>query len=196
MKSLFAPQFRYAVSKLDAKLAPKQTYLIWALAKNLNGSEAVDVCRMFFFIFAVALFGLKAPASDLGQCLYAANFNEHRLEKENSVRLCFDKYKSLISKESCYSYLDKKVAKLSSTNLSEDIKGLCFYDTTPAKDLNACATETKKFKVAANHDEALFYCYQQFQENISQKDCLKISGQMIYPSKKNYLKEHCLNFVN
>lgn len=79
--------------------------------------------------------------------------------------------------------------------MSEEINSICFYETTPAKDMNSCLAETKKFKNATNHDEAVFYCYQQFQDKLTAKDCLKTADQLIYPLKKEYLRQHCHNYA-
>lgn len=145
------------------------------------------------FILFSCLISVTATAGELSQCLYSATYQEHRLEKENSVRACFNKYKSFITKDTCYLFLEKKVSKLSSTRLNEDINSICFYETTLPKDLNSCLLETKRFKSSSNHDEAVFFCYQQYQDRISQKDCLKTASQMIYPAKKEYLQQHCYN---
>ena len=133
-------------------------------------------------------------AGELARCLFSASEQQHRLEKENSVRQCFNQYKTYINKETCYLFLEQKVSKLSSFKLSEDINSICFYETTPPKSLGSCLTETKKFKSSGNHDEAVFFCYQQYQNRISQKECLTAAEQLIYPFKKEYLREHCENF--
>lgn len=134
-----------------------------------------------------------AANAGLSDCLISASQQEHRLEKEDSVRFCFNKYKESTSKETCYLFFAQKVPKLASTKLNEEINSICFYETTPAKDMNSCLIETKKFKNAINHDEAVFYCYQQFQDRFKQKDCLKTAEQLIYPLKKEYLQQHCNN---
>ncbi len=133
-------------------------------------------------------------AGELARCLFSASEQQHRLEKENSVRQCFNQYKTYINKETCYLFLEKKVSKLSSTKLSEDINSICFYETTPPKNLGSCLVETKKFKNSGNHDEAVFFCYQQYQNKISRKECLNAAEQMIYPFKKEYLREHCFSY--
>lgn len=133
-------------------------------------------------------------AGELARCLFTAGEQQHRLEKENSVRQCFNLYKTYINKETCYLFLDKNVSKLSSTKLNEDINSICFYETTAPRDLNSCLIETKKFKSSGNHDEAVFYCFQQFQEKITRKECLKAADKMIYPFKKEYLRGQCYSY--
>lgn len=154
----------------------------------------MDVCRIIILSLSFCLISLAVTAGELSQCLFAAGNQQHRIEKENAVRLCFTRYKDFINKDTCYLFLAQKVSKLSSTKLNEDISAICFYETTPAKDLKACLLESKKFKSSGNHDEAVFYCYQQFQNLITQKDCLNAAEQMIYPFKKQYLQQQCLTY--
>lgn len=156
----------------------------------------MDVGRFVISFIVSCLIGSAAMAGELAQCLFSASEQPHRLEKENSVRHCFNQYKSYINKENCYLFLAQKVSKMSSIKLSEDINAICFYDTSAPKSLNSCLKETKKFKSSGNHDEAVFFCYQQFQDKISQKDCLTAAEQMIYPFKKEYLRQHCYSYNN
>ncbi len=153
----------------------------------------MDVRRLIISILSILLISSAAKAEELSQCLGSITTHEHRLEKEEAIRLCFNKFKSVISQENCFIYLAKKVPRLASTKLIEDIKSICFYETTSAKDIGSCMNNTKKFKSSSDHDEAVFYCYQQFQEKIGEKECLKIAEKLIYPLKKNYLIQHCLN---
>lgn len=154
----------------------------------------MDVHKIFIFIGVSCLISSAVVAGELARCLFSASEQQHRLEKENSVRQCFNQYKTYINKETCYLFLEKKVSKLSSTKLSEDINSICFYETTPPKNLGSCLVETKKFKNSGNHDEAVFFCYQQYQNKISRKECLNAAEQMIYPFKKEYLREHCFSY--
>lgn len=156
----------------------------------------MDVSRLIFSILSIYFISSTASARELSACLLSASYQEHRLEKEDSIRYCFNKYKDSINKETCYLFLAQKASQLASIRLSEEINSICFYETTPAKDMNSCLTETKKFKNSSNHDEAVFYCYQQFQDILTQKDCLKTAEQLIYPLKKEYLRQHCRNSIN
>lgn len=153
----------------------------------------MNATRLIISILSIWLISTTAIAAELSDCLISASQQEHRLEKEDSIRFCFNKYKTSITKEICYLFLEQRVSKLSLRILNEEISSICFYETTPAKDMNSCLTETKKFKNATNHDEAIFYCYQQFQDRLTQKDCLKTAEQLIYPLKKEYLRQHCNN---
>ncbi|MEQ1721668.1 MAG: hypothetical protein ABL930_00740 [Pseudobdellovibrio sp.] len=142
------------------------------------------------------MISLQLGAQELERCLNYATAQEHRLEKEDIIKICFDKFKTKINKSECYSYLNKKVKSLDSTKLNEEITSVCFYETSQTPDLNSCMSETKKFKSSNNHDEAVFYCYQQFQEKLSKADCLKTANQLIFPLKKEYLTNHCNNNSN
>ena len=153
----------------------------------------MKIIRLFILLVSCSI---GADAADLSRCLSLTAYKQHRLEKEDLIRSCFNQYKLVITKETCHSLLTKKVSKLASTKLSDEINALCFYDTTPAKDMNACLKDTKKFKSTANHDEAVFYCYQQFQDKLTQNECLKTADQLIYPLKKEYLQQHCNNNSN
>lgn len=86
--------------------------------------------------------------------------------------------------------------KLNSSKLLEDLKSTCFYETTPSNDIGSCLKETQYFKNTLNHDEAVFYCFQQFQEKLSKNDCLKTAEQMVYPLKKEYLRQYCSDSNN
>ncbi|MBY0553777.1 hypothetical protein K2P97_04555 [bacterium] len=156
----------------------------------------MDVCRIITSILFIGFVSLSLQASEIDQCLSYAVSQEHRLEKEDAVKMCFDKHKSKIDKNTCYNLIKKKVSALDSSKLNEEITSTCFYDTTAAVDINSCLTETKKFKSAYNHDDAVFFCYQQFQEKIGKNECLNAANQLIFPLKKEYLKEHCNNNSN
>lgn len=149
-----------------------------------------------FLIAILSLLVLSAPglATELSRCLSMTNNQEHRLQKEDTIRYCFNKYKVSISKDSCYTALTKQTPKMSSAKLIEEIKSICFYETNSSKDMNSCLSETKKFKNSANHDEAIFYCFMHFQDSLSKKDCIKTASQLIYPLKKEYLKQYCYSY--
>lgn len=151
----------------------------------------MDVCRIITIILFIGLASLNSQADEIDLCLSEAVSQPHRLEKEEAVKLCFDKLKTKITKNTCYELIKKKVRRLDSSKLNEEITSLCFYETTAATDINSCITESKKFKSPYNHDDAVFFCYQQFQEKLDKNQCLKAADQMIFPLKKEYLQQHC-----
>ncbi|AGH96255.1 hypothetical protein A11Q_2039 [Pseudobdellovibrio exovorus JSS] len=137
-----------------------------------------------------------SPQNDsLGTCLSQnISRNQHRLDKEDNARQCFEANKEQLSKQACYHYLRKVIEPLDSIRLSNDLRTLCFYEALPLPTtIEACLSETKRFENASAHDEAVFYCYQQFQNQIDQKTCLKTAKLLIFPQKENYLTQHCLS---
>lgn len=144
---------------------------------------------LFFVTFSASI----GQADPLQNCLSSSVYHEHRIEKEDNVKFCFDKYKSSITQESCYKSIRRNSLLINTSRLHNFTTSVCFYETTNHASLEACNQAAKKFKGAAEHDEALFYCYQTFQDKVSRKDCLKTSEKMIFPAKKEYLKRHCLN---
>lgn len=135
-----------------------------------------------------------AASDSLGSCLkQKMRRDQHRLDKEDNARQCFESNKEQLSKNSCYHYLKKVIAPLDSIRLSQDLQTLCFYETLPAPtSIESCLQEAKRFEGANAHDEAVFYCYQQFQNQIDQKTCLKTAKLLVFPAKENYLTQHCM----
>lgn len=159
----------------------------------------MDVCgRVFlFYILLLAITGTAATptvqmGSDFSSCLSRASGQQHRLEKENTLRNCFQEFKGEISRDLCFQSLAK--FKISGS-LKENIKSVCFYETTMAKNFNGCMLETKKFNSSYDHDDAIFFCIQQFQDNVTAKDCMGAAEQMVFPLKKQHLVQHCQSDV-
>lgn len=153
----------------------------------------MNASRLIITILSVCFISAIAAATELARCLDSAVVQNHRLEKEDLIRYCYNKHKKNVDKKTCYLNLADKVSKFSSIKLNEEINTICFYETTSAKSMDSCLSEARKFKNSTNHDEAVFYCYQEFQDLLSKKDCLKTAEQLIYPLKKQYLQQHCLN---
>lgn len=122
---------------------------------------------------------------------------EHRLDREAAIKDCYERYKSSLTKDLCYKTLKRVVIPMDSFTLTDNIRNICFYEAgPPASDFQSCLKESRQFTKASEHDEAVFYCYQQFQDKISKKDCLKAADQLIYPGKEDYLRQHCMNNSN
>lgn len=134
---------------------------------------------------------VAARPEPLLRCLGNKNLRGlHRLDREVALRQCYARYKT--SKKTCYRTLKSVIGPQESLRLTEDIRSVCFYDAQPAaRTVEDCVQEAAAFKVAAEHDEAVFYCYQQFQEKIDRRQCLKTARQLIYPAKEDYLTQHC-----
>lgn len=147
--------------------------------------------RLSTTILLTLLLPISLYASGLDQCLSIIKHQQDRIEKEDTIRFCFDKYKKNITRKSCYSGLVRVASKVNSTRLSEDIKSICFYETGSFKDLKDCLKETENFKNSTNHDEAVFSCFQDFQDVMTKKDCLTTANRLIYPQKKEHLNRYC-----
>jgi hypothetical protein len=132
-------------------------------------------------------------ASDLGHCLSRAEARGHRLDREEAVRGCFVNMKSFLSRNECFSSVRKNRSAQASVSLNEDLKSLCFYETTSYKDVNECVRESRRFVSAGDRDEAVFYCYQIFQDKLSKKQCLQTAKSLIFAAKREHLSQHCLN---
>lgn len=161
------------------------------MAKVLNKTYSMNICRTIVSILSLYFFSTPALATELSRCLSTTSHQEHRLEKEDTILHCFNQYKKTLSYEGCSAALAKVKSKMSSTKLTEEIKSICFYETTTSKDMNSCMARTKLFKNSSNHDEAIFYCYLQYQNRMTKSDCNKTANKLIFPLKKAYLKQHC-----
>lgn len=146
-------------------------------------------------LFLVALLSVQNVfAADLGQCLSRAETqNRHRLDREEAVRGCFANMKTTLNRGECFSALRKSRSAQASGSLSEDIKAVCFYETTAYKDVNECVRESRRFVSAGDRDEAVFYCYQIFQDKLSKKQCLQTARNLIFAAKREHLSQHCIS---
>lgn len=154
----------------------------------------------FFFVASLLLVCVIKPSSGYGsglnQCLSSINFQEHRLEKEKTIRYCFNKYKAEIRRKNCFQNIETLFKNKKSIALRDSLNAICFYETTSVLNMKDCLNESKKFNNSNNHDEAVFYCVQQFQDNLSQKDCQSAAEQLMYPLKKSYLMRYCETHEN
>lgn len=148
--------------------------------------------RIFIVLLTLILTGFSAKASSMGSCLALAEAKVHRLDRLDEVKNCLTRYATTLSKNDCHSLVEEKSSDWSSIKLTEEAHSLCFYETSAEKDIRSCLRYTKKLQDASRHDEAVFFCYQQFQEKLNLDDCLYVARQMIYPVKTDYLKQHCL----
>lgn len=141
----------------------------------------------------LVLMSSVTTAENINQCLSKAQSQSHRLDRLDEIKTCLTRYVSTLSKNECNSLVEKKSSLWGSIKLTEEARLLCFYETPNGPDIRSCLRDAKKIQDAPRHDEAVFYCYQQFQEKLSLDDCLFTARQMIYPVKMDYLKQHCLN---
>ncbi len=155
----------------------------------------MDVFKLLFILILTAS-ALPTKADQFTDCLRIAMSQEHRIEKLNSIRSCFQQYKFSTSKDICYNSIKNLTNKIDSIKLSEELTATCFYEVKIALDIKTCLKESSHFKIAINHDEAVFYCYQEFQNKLNKSECLKTANSLIFPAKKDYLRQHCLTNTN
>jgi hypothetical protein len=141
----------------------------------------------------LVLMGSITTTENINQCLSKAQSLSHRLDRLDEIKACLTRHVSGLSKNECHSLVEKKSSLWGSIKLTEEARLLCFYETPSGPDIRTCLRDAKKIQDASRHDEAVFYCYQQFQEKLSLDDCLFTARQMIYPVKMDHLKQHCLN---
>ena len=100
---------------------------------------------------------------------------------------CAQQNIKLLTLSSCFAEAEKIKSDLSKENLTQ----FCFYNVSEFPTLKSCLSRSKNFKTAINHDESLFECIRQFQNEISQIQCLSIAEKMRYPEKLEHLKRNC-----
>lgn len=122
-------------------------------------------------------FGL---ANTLEKCLSSSAGAE-------TTEKCAQKYIKNLTLNQCFSEAEKIKSELSKENL----KQFCFYQVSEFPTLASCLNTSKKMAVMLNHDEAVFECVRQFQNQLTDVQCLKISDLLKYPEKKDHLKRKC-----
>lgn len=155
--------------------------------------------RLYMNVRAIAvaltlLFSFSAFSAELDTCIKTVLSKPklYRLEKEESIKSCFELNKANIDQDTCFEKAKDIKNWVHSTQLQNQMLSTCFYDTKPFKSVAKCTAAARNFPLASDHDEAIFYCYQIFQENLNQNQCVDIADKMIFPLKKDYLKRHCL----
>ena len=137
--------------------------------------------------------GLQAhSAASLEGCLQKSNSIEHRLERQDATRACFSLVTSGLKKETCFSILTRHKQLLNTSQLQQTGTSACFYESSAHTSIKDCLNSSTKFKGGVDHDEAVFFCYQNFQEKLSKKDCLMTAEHMVFSAKRDYLVRHCL----
>lgn len=131
-------------------------------------------------------------SADLGTCLARAESQGHRLDREEAVRNCFDKNKSLVKRDECFKQIRSNRSAQASETLKEDLKSVCFYETSSYSGINDCLLQSRRFRSSGDRDEAVFYCYQIFQDKLDKKQCLRVAENLIFASKREHLSQHCI----
>lgn len=142
-------------------------------------------------MFILSVFSRGLMAADLGHCLAQAASIEHRIDREESFKFCFNKNKSSTKRELCFQNVEQRKDVIASMTLTEQLKSICFYETSSFLNIKDCVQDSGKFSSASDHDEAVFYCYQMFQDKLTKQQCQKTAKKMIFPAKREYLIQHC-----
>lgn len=151
----------------------------------------MDVISQKIILFIVLFFGFNAFSSTMEVCLESAKKRTHVLDQHIAIEDCFQANLDRLSAQQCFSYAKQLNKNKKFYDLSETLNTLCFYSTSTFNDVKSCIAGSRNFAIADNHDEAVFDCYKQFQNTLSQKQCIELSRQLIYPAKKDYLFQHC-----
>ena len=147
----------------------------------------------YVFIFVSLLLSWHVQADDLSKCVLKVAQKEHRLDREDGFRRCFDENKNKVSKDQCLTHAKRYKTLFSSSQLYQENLGICFYESNSFNNISDCIKTAKIFEGANDHDEAVFFCYQTFQEKLSKNQCLAVAKTMRFPWKEQYLRNHCLN---
>lgn len=147
--------------------------------------------KNLFVICSLLIISLLGEAAALDNCLATASKIDHRLSRFDATLECFQKSKNAVNSDSCFLSVQNLKPGQTTIELNERLRSYCFYDASQFKSIKSCLAKAATFQLAINHDEAVFECYNQFQENLNQKQCLKISELLKYPAKKEYLEAHC-----
>ena len=147
--------------------------------------------KNLFVICSLLFISILGQAAALDSCLTTASKIDHRLNRFDATLECFQKSKNAVSSDSCFLAVQNLKPGQTSIELNERLRSHCFYEASQFKTVELCLAKAEIFQLAINHDEAVFECYNQFQENLNQKQCLKLSELLKYPAKKDYLDAHC-----
>lgn len=137
-----------------------------------------------------------AQALPIDTCLAKADTISYRLDRLEALRACFNSHKAELNRESCNQIINTKIKQQYSIKLTQDLQNFCFYEMAKTKNLKSCLREAHHIQSANDHDEAVFYCYQEFQDNMSRENCMMTSKQFVFPAKSDYLKQHCEDIEN
>lgn len=151
----------------------------------------MDVLKYVLFL-SLALSATISTADELEKCLSSVGSKVHRLEREDAVTQCFTSFTPMTGKDACFGHVEKFKSLVSSTRLKNLALNSCFYESTAYRSMQDCMGDTKMFKKASDHDEAIFFCYQSFQERLNKDECSNAAKKLIFPAKREYLLNHCL----
>lgn len=161
------------------------------MAGILNNCPAMNVLKYVLFL-GLAFAASLAQADELEKCLSTVGNNVHRLEREEAVARCFTSFTQITGKDACFGHIEKYKSLISSARLKNLALNSCFYESSSYKTMQDCMGDTKLFKTANDHDEAVFFCYQSFEDRLNKNECKNTAKKLIFPAKRDYLMNHCL----
>lgn len=149
------------------------------------------VSQILSVVFLSLSRGSFAAENSFGTCMRTANRFEHRIDRMENIRNCFETEKKNLTAETCLAVVNQKIRDKYTTRFEDELRSICIYETTSLASLEKCEVQADKFRSSYNHDDAIFFCFQQFQEKLSKKQCLNSAAKLIFPLKRDYLKQHC-----
>ena len=153
----------------------------------------MDVTSKLFILVVSVAFSVTLKAMEIDTCLSDATRKTHVIDQQQAIESCFLNRANSLPQKKCFEAANRISTLKRQLNMSETLNSICFYQTQDFSDLKSCLSGAKLFKIADNHDEAIFDCYKQFQSFLSEKQCIEVSRKMIYPAKRNHLFAHCQN---
>jgi len=133
---------------------------------------------MKYVVLTILLISSLGFSSTLEKCLST--------QKENT-KSCAEKNIKNLTLSHCYSEAEKIKSDLSRENL----KQFCFYEVSEFPSLKTCLSSAVQMSVAIHHDDAIFECISQFQDQMDLNLCRHISKKMKYPEKAEHLVRKC-----
>jgi hypothetical protein len=146
----------------------------------------------YVLFLGIAFSSALLQADELEKCLASVSAGVHRLEREEAVARCFTSFTQMTGKDACFGHIEKFKSLINSTRLQNLALNSCFYESAGYKRMQDCMGDTKLFKKAGDHDEAVFFCYQSFEERLTKEECANTAKKLIFPAKRDYLLNHCL----
>ncbi len=133
---------------------------------------------MKYVILAIVFISCFAFSSPLEKCLSSQSEN---------TKNCVEKNIKILTLSNCFSESEKIKSDLSRENL----KQFCFYEVSEFPSMKTCLVAAEKMQVAIHHDDAVFECVRQFQDQMDLNLCRHISKKMKYPEKAEHLVRKC-----
>lgn len=151
----------------------------------------MNVLKYVLFL-GLAFTAVQSQADELEKCLSTVGNHIHRLEREDAVARCFTSFAQITGKDACFGHIEKFKSLLTTARLKGLALNGCFYESSAYRTMQDCMSDTKLFKTASDHDEAVFFCFQSFEQRLNKTECTNTAKKLIFPAKRDYLMNHCL----